>query len=116
MSFTGACDRWAGESCRVVDAPWRQGYDVTDFFNYGLNPGRWKAYAREVQQACAQLRLQEAVVLYNPSPAPLSADPDLPAELKTALMAKVARPFPSSLVTYGTSYASVEHNPFYYCF
>lgn len=78
----------------MVDAPWRQGYDVTDFFNYGLNPGRWKAYAREVQQACAQLRLQEAVVLYNPSLAPLSADLDLPPELKTTLMAKVAPPSP----------------------
>mmetsp|Transcript_14568 Transcript_14568/g.44034 ORF Transcript_14568/g.44034 Transcript_14568/m.44034 type:complete len:372 (+) Transcript_14568:302-1417(+) len=73
---------------RVVDAPWKQGHDISEFFNYGLNPGRWKAYAREVQQACAQQRLQEAVLLLSPSAPPLSADPDLPPELKTTLMAK----------------------------
>lgn len=79
--------------CRVVDAPWKQGHDISEFFNYGLNPGRWKAYAREVQQACAQQRLQEAVLLLSPSAPPLSADPDLPPELKTTLMAKVTALF-----------------------
>lgn len=86
--------------CRVVDAPWKQGHDISEFFNYGLNPGRWKAYAREVQQACAQQRLQEAVLLLSPSAPPLSADPDLPPELKTTLMAKVIvhrLPVPSRL-------------------
>ena len=74
---------------RVVEAPWKEPYaEMGSFFNYGLTPARWRAYAREVHQACAQLRLQDAIFVYNPEGF-TGSDPEMPPELRAAMAAKV---------------------------
>lgn len=73
---------------RVVQAPWKEPYsEMGAFFNYGMNPARWRAYARDVHTACAQMRLQDPIHLYH-SLVLTHSDPDLPPELKTTLLAK----------------------------
>lgn len=79
---------WFVMCSRVVEAPWKEPYaEMGAFFNFGLNPARWRAYAREVHMACAQMRLQEPLHVYNPL-LQTGTDPDLPPHLKTALLAK----------------------------
>jgi Fip1 motif len=75
---------------RVVDAPWKvPGAETSAFFNYNLTPAKWRAYIRDVQQAHAEMRMQGRIQLFDP-PTTAARDPDMPAELATALGSKVS--------------------------
>ena len=47
--------------CRVADAPWRMPSNLEDmkaFFNYDLNPYKWREYCKRVEQYRLQYTMQ----------------------------------------------------------
>ena len=47
--------------CRVADAPWRMPANLEDmraFFNYDLNPHKWREYCKRVEQYRMQYTMQ----------------------------------------------------------
>ena len=47
--------------CRVADAPWRMPANLEDmraFFNYDLNPHKWREYCKRIEQYRLQYTMQ----------------------------------------------------------
>lgn len=76
---------------RVVDPPWEApGIDLSDFFNYDLNPDTWKDYCAEIHRFRMEFSMQNRIhrVDTGAGRAPVFVDPDLPPELRAAVAAQ----------------------------